>query len=813
MSESSAHQPSEIAPFPRVTAVPLSRQSRQFAMPATIDTLFGREQEIAEVAAVLRSRGSRLLVLTGPGGVGKTRLALASATAAASSFEDGALFVALAPIRDPALVLATIARAAGIREAGAQPTSGRLAEALAERDLLVLLDNFEHLLPAGPAISELLAACPTLHILMTSRIRPRLTGERDIPVPPLLLPCQRRSSPSGSLFPSPPAPGADAPPEYSDVEVDAIGESPAVRLFVDRARAIDRSFRLTGQNARAVAEICRRVDGLPLAIELAAARTQLLPPAALLARLDQRLPLLEGGPRDQPERLQTMRQAIAWSYELLPSDAQATFQCLAIFVGGFGLDAAREVCGSSFDQVAALVDQSLLLHMPSDDEPRCAMLETIREFGLELLAQSGAESGIRDRHAEWCMELAIAREPDLYGGRGQVPALRRLEEELPNFRAGFARWLEIEEPEKALRLVAALIRLLALRSLFSEGRDWLETALARAPEAPATLRAWALLGLTMFAAIQHDFARADEAMAAALALVASGHDRRGFVFARTVQAMYAFLQGRFAESAAFAAESEAAAVEIANRWEAHIARFFRAKAELYAGNLDRAEAVSRDLFAAAQDEEVNVLSAARHDGGTMRQLRGDHAGALSLFVRALDGFRGAGELWNSAASLEGAAVSALSLDRAGSAVYLFGAAAALRAWLSTPVLVPDRAAYDRAIASARNTLGEPAYAEAWAAGEAATLDEAIACANDLAAAAAAESIEQLTYKHNSGARLTPREREVLALLAESKTDKEIGAALFISHRTAMWHVANLIAKLGVATRGEAAEYAIRQGLT
>ena len=432
-----------------------------------------------------------------------------------------------------------------------------------------------------------------------------------------------------------------------------------------------------------------------------------------------------------------MLQAIAWSYELLSPDIQETFQCLSVFVGGFGLDAAQQVCAAPLDQITALIDQSQLLHMPSDDEPRCAMLETIREFALEHLAQSGVEGRARYRHAEWCLALATAREPDLFGGRGQVPALCRLEEELPNLRAGFTWLLETGKHEAALRLVAALIRFLAFRGLISEGRDWLETALARSPGAPAALRAWALLGLTIFAAIQHDFARAEAAMSAALALAAGGHDRRGLVFARTVQAMVAFLQGRFVEAAAFAAESEAAAIENASRWEAHIARFFRAKAELYAGNLDRAEAVSRDLFAAAQDEEVYILSAARHDAGTMRQLRGDHAGALSLFARALDGFRVVGELWNSAASLEGSAVSALSLGRVNSAVYLLGTAAALRAWLRAPVPVPDRPGYDQAIASAREALGDGAFVEAWAAGEAATLDEAIARANDLGAAAAA----------------------------------------------------------------------------
>ncbi|MGH2617763.1 MAG: ATP-binding protein, partial [Thermomicrobiales bacterium] len=249
-----------------MTAVPLRWPTRPANLPATVDTLFGRDQEIAEIADALRSRAARLLVLTGPGGVGKTRLAIASASAAAESFPDGVVFVALAPIRDPALVAGTIARAAGIRESDGQPSPIRLAEMLADRDLLLVLDNFEHLLPSGTLMSELLAACPHLTILMTTRTRPRLTGERDVPVQPLTLPRQQEPPSGDSRFPSATAPA------QPDIDVGAIGLSPAVRLFVDRAHAIDPAFRLSAKNALVVAEICRRVDGLPLAIELAAAR-------------------------------------------------------------------------------------------------------------------------------------------------------------------------------------------------------------------------------------------------------------------------------------------------------------------------------------------------------------------------------------------------------------------------------------------------------------------------------------------------------------------------------------------------------------
>jgi predicted ATPase/DNA-binding CsgD family transcriptional regulator len=778
-------------------------------LPATIDTLFGRDQEIAELAAALSARSARLVVLTGPGGVGKTRLAIASAAVAAPSFTDGVIFVALAPIRDPTLVAATIAHAAGIRDAGVPPLNIQLVETLAARDLLLVLDNFEHVLPAGMLISELLEGCPTLTILVTSRARLRLAGERDFPVQPLTLPRQQRPPPHGSGVPPPPKSGARAEAQPSDVTVDEIGQSPAVCLFVDRAQAIDPSFRLTSDNAQAVADICRRIDGLPLAIELAAARTPLLPPATLLARLDRRLPLLLGGPRDHPARLQTMRQAIAWSYDLLPPEARSTFQCLAIFVGGFGLDAAEAVCAASVDHVTALLDQTLLLKTAVDPEPRCTMLETIREFALEELAHGGEELPIRNHHAQWCLMLAKTLEPDLYGGRGQVAALRRLEEELPNLRAAFAWLLDTGEPEAALQLAAALGKFMHIRGHNREGRDWLETALARARNAPDALRAWALLDLSAMACAQLDLVRAAEAVGTALPIVTSNNDRRGLAFARAAQALLAFFHGRFAEAAAFAADSETIATEIANRWDVHFARFLRAKAELYAGNLERAEAINRDLIAAAQDEERYITSSARHDGATIRELRGDHAGALALFTRALHDFRELGEYWNAAAALEGVATAAIGLGHADRTAWLMGTADVLRARMGTPVLPPDRPAYERTIAAAREAVGESAFAAGWAAGQAATLDEAIVCASELAAEAVVEQDAQATRHRIVGPRLTPREREVLALLVAGQSDPQIGRALSISARTVESHVAAILAKLGQPSRTAAVAHAVR----
>ena len=373
-----------------------------FGLPAPLSPLIGRSAEAATVSTMLREDRIRLVTLTGPGGIGKTRLALAVAAHVEQAFPDGVLFVALAPIADPALVASAIGQVVGAREAGTEPLPDRINAVLRDGRHLLVLDNFEHVVEAAPLVADLLAACPSLTVLVTSRVRLRVSGEHEHAVPPLSLAA------------------TDGTPT-----LDAVAAAAAVRLFVARAQAVRAGFSLTTENASMVAAICRRLDGLPLAIELAAARVKVLPPAALLERLDRRMPLLTDGSRDQPPRLRAMRDAIGWSHDLLTPDERILFRRLAVFAGGCTLEAAGAIASATGDAgrdpfagITALVEANLLrLETGVDDEePRYAMLETIRDFGLEQLAMSGEEAVVRDAHAAWCLGLAEQAAPT--GSRG-----------------------------------------------------------------------------------------------------------------------------------------------------------------------------------------------------------------------------------------------------------------------------------------------------------------------------------------------------------------------------------------------------------
>jgi predicted ATPase/transcriptional regulator with XRE-family HTH domain len=494
-----------------------------FLLPVLLTPLIGREQEVAAVCSELAHPTVRLLTLLGAGGIGKTRLSLQVATQMRNQFADGVCFVPLAPIRDPALVLSAIAQVLDIRENGARPLLEQLKEALRHRQLLLLLDNVEQVVTVAPHLEELLAACPHLKLLVTSRATLHVQAEQIFPVPPLSLPDLLHLPESGALV------------KYA-----------AVALFLQQARAMQPGFQLTAANAQAVAEICVRLDGLPLAIELAAARIRLLSPQALLGRLSQRLVILTSGPRNLPVRQQTLRNTLTWSYDLLKQEEQQVFRRLSVFEGDWTVEAA-EVVGNAhrppdraavsvLDAVASLLDTSLLVQVGKPgEEPRLLMLETVREYGLECLAGSGEEAAVYERHAHYFLTLAEEAEIHLTRPEQEV-WLERLSREEANLRAALA-WCKAtpDAVETGLRLAGALCYYWFLQSALREGRMWLEAMLARTGSTDrSVVRGRALFGAGLLAWAEGDVEAATRCLEESLSICREAGDQRYTSYAEMI---------------------------------------------------------------------------------------------------------------------------------------------------------------------------------------------------------------------------------------------------------------------------------------
>jgi predicted ATPase/DNA-binding CsgD family transcriptional regulator len=801
--------------------------------PAYLTALVGRQREAAEVRALVLRPTTRLITLTGPGGVGKTRLAVQVAADLDTCFDEVAL-VEFAPVRDDDGVAVRIAQALSVREAAGESLVDALVSALRPRKLLLVLDNFEHVRSAGRFLVDLLVACPGVTALVTSRALLRVSGEHVVSVPPLALPDPERSLPA-----------------------TALGEYEAVRLFVERARAVSATFALTEGNAAAVVEICRRLDGLPLAIELAAARVTILSPHALLARLSRRLPLLTDGGHDVPERLRTVRAGIAWSYDLLSGSEQALFRSLAVFVGGFALAAAEFVRPggqpSTLDTVAALVDQSLLRRVGTDGgEPRFAMLETIREFGLEELVASGEETAARRLHVAYFRQLTDDAESGLRGPDQQVWR-DRLEADLDNLRAALA-WCtddsaEVEDAEHGLRLAGALWYFWFQRGLPAEGRRWLTRALARVPRGGVD-RAQALLGAGTLAWRQGDVAAARVHLDESVALWREATDRRGLAEALHVLGHVRFDQRDFAAAEVLFQESLSAyrlaadtlgglplvadlGLVAYHRGEYAVAgAVFEESLALFRshGLKDRAAGVlnpmgdlarlagDEDRAAALYEESLELwrelrgtpgIASALHKLGQVRRSTGDVAAAYGYFVESLTLQRELGNTQGVGECLAGLAGTAAAAGRPERAARLFAASVTLLAAIGVPLAPADQAALDRDTAATRQRLGPRVWESEWAAGRVLSSAQAVTLAlSDDGCSAVPERMPD----PEPGPALSPREREVTALIARGLSNREISATLVIAEKTVANHVEHIMTKLGLRSRTRIAVWAIQHGL-
>lgn len=514
--------------------------SRAHNLPAQATSLIGREAEIEAATQLLLRPEVRLLTLTGPGGTGKTRLGLQIATNVLTTFHDGVFFVSLTPISEPTLVLLAVAEALGVFLSPLRSLSESITAHLAEKKFLLLLDNFEQVVAAAPDVAELLAACPQLKILVTSRVVLRLTGEHEFAVQPL-----------------------DTPDPKQTFSLEALTHFAAIELFKQRAQSVQPNFTVNQENAKALAEICYRLDGLPLAIELAAARLKIFSPQAILARLEKRFELLKGGPRDMPVRHQTLRHAIAWSYDLLSRDEQTLLRRLAVFTGGCTLEAAEALCYalgdlsvSTLDGIAALIDRSLLRQEQcADAEPRFVMLETIREFALEGLQASGEWEAARRAHADFFVALAEEAKPELTGAKLKF-WLTKLEREHDNFRAIF-KWVEeTGAAETGLRLGSVVWRFWIVRGYLLEGREQLSTLLALPGAAQRTaLRASVLNALAIITFQLSNYSAARPFLYESLAIARELGDQRNIGLAINNLSWTASILGEYQTAQDLAEES------------------------------------------------------------------------------------------------------------------------------------------------------------------------------------------------------------------------------------------------------------------
>ncbi len=681
-----AHDPSLNAPQAGATS------PRRVPTPPT--PLLGRERELAALADLVRNEDTRLVTLTGTGGIGKTRLALELVRRLAPEFHNGSAVATIATLRDPALVTRAILEALEIPEVGRDPEE-ELIRVLKDSELLLLVDNFEQVLPAARNIARLLEAAPALKLIVTSRAPLHVAAEREFPVPPL-------------------------------------AEDEAAELFIARAQAANPDFALSEQNAAAVAELCARLDGLPLAIELAAARTKLLPPTALLSRLGNRLELLTGGRRDAPQHQQTLRMTLDWSYDLLDPAAQRLFARLGVFAGGCTLPSAEAVCdgdGSVLEGLAALVDESLVAQRETvAGEPRFSMLEIVREYALERLSTSGEGEETRRRHLEHFVVFAEQAEPELIGA-DQIEWLDRVDHEHDNLRAALAYALETADSSSALRLVVGVRRFWHIHGYLAEGRQVLESALAITPVAPSEDRANALNMIGILAGEQGDFDAARVKFQAALADARAVEATRSISSALVNLGNMAFYGGDLDAARDLYKESIEHFASLGDLRGQALAKENVGLMALTADDVPEAVTWLTDALELAREvgDDREVAAASRSLAAAMIEL-GETVQATNLLAESLALARGLGEAHGIAVCLETfAGISATGGDVERAAT-LFGASDAARASIGAQRQPDQQILYDRWLARTLANLDTNTYSTRYEDGRALTLDDACALA-------------------------------------------------------------------------------------
>jgi predicted ATPase/DNA-binding CsgD family transcriptional regulator len=810
----------------------------QANLPIQLSSFVGRESEIAEImrlltpgahggtrsSAVIGAHTTRLLTLTGSGGIGKTRLAIEAADGLGREYADGVRFVHLAPIRDPAMVPAALAEALGLTETARLPVLDSVRAFLHDRRMLLLLDNFEHVIPAAPLIVDLLADAPGLAALVTSRETLRLPGEQEFLVPPLDLPCM---DPLPSL--------------------EALSKVTGVALFLQRARAVDPSFTLTPENAAAVAEICCRLDGIPLAIELAAARVKALPVQDIAARLDHSLHLLTVGSRSAPSRHQSLQAALDWGFALLSGPERTLFTRLAVFRGGFSLAAAETVCadvesGSAdapvllrgndvLDLLASLIDKSLVVREHREDRGgrgHYRLLEVIRQFAKDRLLESGVEGAIRRRHLTYFLGLAEEAAPELRGAH-QVEWLNRLERDYDNLRAA-GEWARAEpgHEEEGMRLVAALMWFWRLRGHTGEARRWSDGVLVNpnrsgsGGRSPA--RAGALACAAFMAWYQGDLESAQSSFEESMVIYRELGAGDRWSLSLVLQGLGMVADVRHDQPAAhrFYAESLALRRELGDPWGLAQSLDNLGARQLADGDLDAAHTSYVEALEIARQAGDRRLIATELSGlASLSSVQGDVSRAVTLVAEALPLDAELHDRWGAAGRLSALAELAARADQeaaVATAPVLWGIVEGLFSAMGARRPSAER---DLRMAATRSRLGDDAFEAAWSAGRGMTFQQgivyALTAAQTLTAMLAASPGQPQprtplqSAKVNYGG-LTGREREVAALVAQGKSNHDIAITLVLSERTVDTHVGNILSKLGFSSRTQIATWSVEKGL-